>query len=111
MQLDLFSTHKVLEAVPTAVDALPSGASIIPFPQSRNIGRVRHVAAKLIARDGKAREAYWRRSINDLASMLRKSGHGVTQVQQQLTIFRDSVGAELQRLNATGTPRRPNGAA
>lgn len=89
----------------------PAGvATIIPFPQDRNMGRVRRVALKLTERDGKLKESYWTRSCNDLSSMLLKAGHSQQQVDSQLYAFRDAVGLELYRLANAGL-RQPGGAA
>lgn len=111
-QLDLFDIPEAVAVMPPdAIGAPPAGAAIIPFPQSRNVGRVRHVAAKLNEREGRALESYWRRSINDLASMLTRSGLDHHQVESQILAFRDAVGIELYRLDCCSTPQQPGGAA
>lgn len=108
-QLDLFCQETVLSG---SVDAPPSGAVIVPFPQQRNIGRARHVAQKLRQRDGKSKESYWRRSCADLAAVLSKSGLGSRDVEQQLLSFRDAVGVELGRMPCKQADlKRPGGAS
>jgi hypothetical protein len=111
-QLDLFDISEAVAVMPPdAAGAPPAGAAIIAFPQARNAGRVRRVAAKLMERDGKARESYWRRSINDLASMLSKAGLDQQQIETQILAFREAVGIEMWRLDGAGAPRQPGGAA
>jgi len=110
MQLDLFETGQAATQEAVA-GAPPSGATIIPFPQQRNIGRARHVALKLAAREGKSKESYWRRSCADLASMLSKAGLNQQEVELQLSAFRDAVGVELGRIPDDQQHRQPGGAA
>lgn len=92
------------------VDAPSGGATIIAFPQDRNMGRIRRVALKLTERTGKLQESYWARSCNDLASMLLKAGHTIDQVDAQINAFHGAVSLELCRL-ANASFRQPGGAA
>lgn len=112
MQLDLFDYSPPSETIiePAVVGAPAGGATIIPFPQDRNLGRVRRVAVKLSERDGKLRESYWTRSCNDLASMLVKAGHSEQQIATQLSAYYSAVCLELHRLHHAGL-RQPGGAA
>ncbi|MGV8952822.1 MAG: DUF6074 family protein [Cypionkella sp.] len=112
-QGDLFDspTPGVIVSKATDVGGAPSGgATIIAFPQNRNVGRIRRVALKLSERDGKLKEAYWNRSCNDLASMLIKAGLSEAHVQAQLYAFHEAVNSELYRLANAGC-RQPGGAA
>lgn len=112
-QLDLFDSPPKPsgDGVPSAVGAPPSGATVIPFPQQRNIGRARHVAQKLVAREGKSKQSYWRRSCADLASMLSRAGLNQQDVERQLSAFRDAVGVELGRITDDQQHCQPGGAA
>lgn len=100
-QMDLFEQSTAPENVmaPASVGAPPAGAAIIAFPQSRNVGRARHVAEKLEARQGKAKDSYWRRVCNDLAAMLYRAGIDDRQVEAQIQAFHDAVSLELHRLH------------
>lgn len=111
-QLDLFDIPPASEIIlaPTTVGAPPVGAAIIAFPQNRNIGKARHVAAKILERDGKAKEAYWRRICTDMASMLGRAGHSDGQVTFQIMGFHDAVCVEMDRLRSAGI-QQPGGAA
>lgn len=100
-QLDLFDQSAALEDImaQASVGAPTGGAAIIAFPQSRNVGRARRVAEKLEARQGKAKDSYWRRVCNDLASMLYRAGIDDRQVEAQIQAFHDAVSLELYRLH------------
>lgn len=87
------------------------GASIICFPQRRNIGKVRHVAQHLMRRpEGRARETYWNQVCNRMAGTMAKAGIGEDEITHQLNAFAESVGWEMQRLASDGR-QRPGGAA
>lgn len=112
-QGDLFDspTSMVITIDTIGAGGAPAGgATIIPFPQDRNLGRVRRVALKLTERTGKLQESYWARSCSDLASMLLKAGHTNDQVNAQIDAFHQAVSCELYRLANAGV-RQPGGAA
>lgn len=96
-QLDLFDTPtSEAKTEQTTVGAPAGGAIIIAFPQGRNIGRVRHVATKFLAQaEGRPRDAYWRRIINNLVGQLEKAGIDQQEIEHQVADFHYAVQAEL----------------
>ena len=88
----------------------PKGALIVPFPQDRNVGKARHVAATFLARKSeKDREAYWKRTVTSLWRQLARSGFSEAAIDREIDNFREAVQAEIYRIEATR--KHPGGAA
>lgn len=79
-------------------------AELIIFPQSRNVGKARHVA-KLYWSKGspKEREIYWRMIVSRLAACLAKCGFSQPTIDQQINSFRFAVQDELDALPSRAT--------
>lgn len=81
---------------------------VIPFPLAANIGKVRRVAEVLDTKQGKAADAYWRRTIQPMADRLTKAGVSQAEVDRQIAQFTDAVQQELNRLAfMTSSSRTP----
>lgn len=81
--------------------AAPSGALLIPFPQSRNVGKARHVAALLLKRrSAKDQDSYWSTAVGGLHRQLAKSGFDEEAIERQIIAFRSAVQAEIYRIEA-----------
>ncbi|WP_173088943.1 DUF6074 family protein [Devosia sp. 1635] len=111
MQLDLFAWTPPQEIVMEASVPAPAGATIICFPQRRNIGKARHVAVLLLRRaEGPQRETYWSQVCNRMAGTLDKVGMDDAEIDRQLRAFAETVSSEMCRLSNTGL-QQPGGAA
>jgi hypothetical protein len=113
-QLDLFNQSPApsSDMAPSSVVAAPAGATIICFPQRRNIAKVRHVAAQILRRaEGRQRESYWRQVCNRMAAMLAKNGIDDIEVNRQLNAFAEAVSAEMYRMCHGHDLEWPGGAA
>lgn len=112
-QLELFDARGVERLRPASdnsVEAHAYTARIIAFPQHRNVGRIRHVAALAASKSGRARDSYWVQARRALEATLTAAGLPPAEVRLQVMEFRDAVSAELQRLDHTDR-RSPGGAA
>lgn len=83
------------------------GAHVVRFPIHRNIGKARRVAEVLSKREGATRQAYWRRTCEDLATMLERRGADEAEIDRQLERFRDVVTSIMSE----GRPLRGGGDA
>ena len=111
MQLDLFDWSPSQEIVMDVSAPAQVGASIICFPQRRNIGKARHVAQHLLRRaEGRARDSYWRQVCNRMAGTLARSGIGEEEIIRQIGSFSEAVGWEMVRQDGDDL-QRPGGAA
>jgi hypothetical protein len=93
MRLSRSPTHFV--GLCGAAGRLPV-AELIIFPQSRNVGKARHVAA--IYRDKSSpreREIYWRMVVNRLAGCMVKCGFSQSTIDQQINNFHNAVQNQL----------------
>lgn len=73
------------------------GATIVPFPQNRNVGKARHVARLMLARRGRHREAYLRQVRLRFGWSLKSSGLTDAEVDRQFAAFAETVNAEMAR--------------
>ena len=112
-QLDLFdwipsSTSETI-MTPLSVGAPSGGATIICFPQDRNVGKARHVAALILKREGAERDSYWRQVCNRLAGTMSKAGIDDDEIDRQLSALSRAVSLEMSRLDHSDR-QRPGGA-
>lgn len=70
---------------------------VLPFPAGRRMSKIRRVAEVIAAKSDRERDAYWKRSIADLARQLSNAGIERELVERELTGFRDAVQRELLR--------------
>ena len=112
-QLDLFEYQPTENQMQATGMSAPSGAPhIIAFPQSRNVGRVRHVATKFLEREGKLRDSYWRRILDNLAAQLERAGLTELQIEHQVDGFTRAMQTEIDlRCCYRGTSGSGDGAA
>lgn len=111
-QLDLFDSEAAANDMGAGVEdgAPPNGATILPFPQGRNIGKVRHVARYLLRRpEGRARDAYWGQICNRMTESMRRADLRDDVIHHQIQGFRDAVGMEMGRILADGQRRPEDG--
>lgn len=113
-QLDLFAVpgrpveKQVAEPV---LVAQPASAELIRFPLVRRRRKIVTVAATLAARKtDQGRQAYWTKTITDLAGELRRHGADKAEIDRQLMAFREAVTVELEHRLAPSSPA-PRGAA
>ena len=66
-------------------------AELRPFPANRLAGRARHVAALLARKGGRAKNTYWRTTLDNMARLFRKSGLSEAEVADQLELFTNAV--------------------
>jgi hypothetical protein len=95
MQLDLLSWSKP--------------ADIIPFPASKRVGKIRHVASLIHRREGKDRETYWSRITDDMIRQMMKAQVPPVLIGIELCDFENAVFAEVRRLELVD--RHKGGAA
>ncbi|MDH0613426.1 MULTISPECIES: DUF6074 family protein [unclassified Agrobacterium] len=76
-------------------------ASIIPFPTSKRIGKIRQTAIVVRQKRGskKALEAYWTQTTDNIARQMLRSGIPPDIVCGELIDFENSVAAEVRRLD------------
>lgn len=73
------------------------GATIVPFPQNRNVGKARHVARLMLARRGRHRDAYLKQVRLRFGWALRGAGLTDAEIDRQLAAFVEAVNAEMVR--------------
>jgi len=86
-------------------------AEIIPFPQSRNIGKARHVAERWLQKSGRVQESYWTSVIGGMAGVMVRIGFPDDVIARETEAFRRAVQAEIDRRQASLPNRNPPGAA
>ncbi len=76
-------------------------ASIIPFPTSKRIGKIRQTAIVVRQKRGneKALQGYWNQLTDNMARQMLRSGIPPVIVAGQLIDFENSVAAEVRRLD------------
>lgn len=80
------------------LDWPPASATLICFPQDRNIGRARRVAQTYVRRPTeRAREAYLAETCQTLAGVMQRRGFERVEIERQIMAFRIAVAAELAR--------------
>lgn len=72
-------------------------SKVIAFPQSRRVGRIRHVAERLLEKRGEAYQRYWSLTVGTLRNQLLKVSLKPAEIETQLEAFRRAVEAELNR--------------
>jgi len=78
-------------------------AELICFPQERNVGKARRVAAVYLRRrTDKARSTYWRDTCATLEWMMRRRGFSPAEIERQVSAFTWAVQNEINRLSARG---------
>ncbi|GHD07710.1 DUF6074 family protein [Tianweitania populi] len=79
----------------------PPSATMIPFPASKRVGKIRRVAEMMRQRQGKEKAlvAYWSRVIDDMTSQLDRAGFRPETIAKELFDFEASVNAEMARLS------------
>jgi len=91
------------------LDWVPPTASVLAFPQRRNVGRVRRVAALIEKRrSDESRQKCFDKELWALCQLLKAHGLPEQVVDRQLDEFTAAVNAELWRREAR---RRPGGRA
>lgn len=84
-------------------EPVPAGATVIPFPAARRVGKARRAAQVLLnTTSQKGREAYWRRAEHNLASALASIGVPPHEIDRQLRAFSETVSIEMQRQQHRG---------
>ena len=79
-------------------------ADLIIFPQSRNVGKARHVAELYWSKvSPKEREIYWRMVVNRLAAGMARCGFSQPAIDQQINSFRNAVQDQLNALPSRAT--------
>lgn len=74
-------------------------AHLISFPQERNIGKARRVAAVYLGkRTNRAKASYWSNICSRLDAAMRRCGFSDAEIEQQIDAFRGLVERELGRL-------------
>ena len=82
----------------TLAVAPPSGATVVIFPQDRNIGKARHVARVLATKETRrAQQAYWDQAVRGLQLSLLRAGVSWAEIERQVTRFHTAVADELSR--------------
>ena len=77
----------------------PAGATLIPFPANKRVGKVRRTAAILLSKKSqRAQAAYWRQVEDGLASGLGGVGIPDDEISRQLGAFSEAVNLEAARL-------------
>ena len=114
MQLDLFDwtspPEHPMELAPTSAGA-PTGGAIICFPQRRNVGKARHVAALILKRrEGRDRDSYWQQVCTRMAGTLSRAGLDDVEINRQIWGFSEAVTVEISRINASDR-QQPGGTA
>ncbi|MET3926641.1 DUF6074 family protein [Devosia sp. 2618] len=88
----------------------PPAAIVLPFPQRRNIGQARRVAAMIDKRKSQqSRQRCFDQELWKLCQSLKTSGLSGDQINRQLDDFTAAVNAEIWRLDRH--EQRPGGAA
>jgi hypothetical protein len=82
--------------------------TLLLFPFASRTGKVRHVAEKLMQRNGVEAVHYWKATVRTLSEHMARIGLGDDEADWQLRAFHDAVQAELCRL---GGVARGGGAA
>lgn len=82
---------------------------VLVFPHDRRVGRVRHVASKLLDKRGDTADAYWRQTVSALANQMERAGIPDCHVHREIHAFFDAVQGEMLRLTYRG--QRPGGGA
>lgn len=84
-------------------------AELICFPQDRNVGKVRKVAATYANRPTRAaRNGYWIGICSTLAAVMRRRGFSEAEIARQTDAFHHAVEAELFALASGQTcPPKP----
>lgn len=82
-------------------------AEIICFPQDRNVGKARHVAALYLAKSTeRARTTYWQMVCGRLAGSMGRAGFSDVEIERQIEAFLWAVEQEIaiicQRGNGPG---------
>lgn len=74
---------------------------VVPFPQSRNIGKARHVAERWLAKSTKrARQTYWRMIADRYATVMIRVGLSEEEVDRQITDFCLLVEEQIALIDA-----------
>lgn len=84
-------------------------SKVIAFPQSRRVGRIRHVAKRLQEKRGEAYQRYWSLTIGTLQKQLERAGLQPADIEHEVAAFRDAVQVELNRM--AFRHHQPEGAA
>jgi hypothetical protein len=75
-------------------------AALIPFPQSRNIGKARRVAWVYLGKEtAKARDSYWRTITDKMTASFRRNGVPEEEIARQLDFFAAAVNAQIHQLS------------
>ncbi len=81
-------------------------ADLIAFPQDRNVGKARHVAALWMQRPTqRARDVYWRSITRNLFSRLVANGFTPAQADRQLVAFCKAVQHQVDLIEARTVER------
>ena len=83
-------------------------AVLIPFPSTRQTGKIRHVAAILRRKHGRDADRYWRQVVLVMRAQLQRAQIDPETVEQELRAFSREVFA---RLPFPETSTNPRGAA
>lgn len=84
-------------------------ATIIPFPASKRVGKIRHVAELMQRREGKDRESYWNRITYDMIRQMTKAQVPAVLIGMELCDFENAVTIELRRLELVSPSLPPRG--
>ncbi|HEV2899391.1 MAG TPA: DUF6074 family protein [Pseudaminobacter sp.] len=84
--------------------------TLLLFPLSSRTGKVRHVAEKLMQRNGVEAVHYWKATVRTLAEHMIRVGYPDDEADRQLREFHDAVLAELCRLQAVLRPNHGDAA-
>jgi len=87
-------------------------ADLICFPQSRNVGKARHVAATMDRRQpGRSRDAYWNTIQKQMVEKLRGLDFQQAEIDRQLSAFTDAVNRAVAEGWHFDQQQQPGGAA
>lgn len=84
-------------------------SKVLVFPLQRRVGRVRHVASKLLDKQGELANTYWRQIVTSLTSQMERAGISEAEIDRELKSFFDAVQSEMARLTYRG--QQPGGGA
>ena len=90
----------------------PPACEILPFPMSKRTGKIRDVAAKLLAKSTERHADYYRKQVNEsLAAGFERIGIAADEQERQIADFWQRVEAEMRRQMLFGHPDFPTGGA
>ncbi len=87
----------------------PPQCTVIAFPTTKRVGKIRRTAELLAGKSGKAADRYWQQVSNGMRSQMESAGLAETEIDAQLQAFLDAVQNEMVRQSYSG--RHGGGAA